>query len=167
MWWNKRYINRRDWILENLGVLDLTAEQAILILMIDFMNQHDLPILPHELAQRTGMDDERVDELIQNLVRQNLLNLTITKEGADFNIDNVFQEDIRYEYVDQDIFEVFESQLARPLSQRELERLNAWLGMYSQDEVVNALRSAIGVQKVNMNYINSILVNNRKEKEKM
>ena len=165
MWWTKRYINRRDWMLENLGVLKLTSDQAVILLMIDFMNEHQLSIIPSELAQRTGLDDVRVDEIIHNLVRSNILMLTPSKGGIDFNIDNLFQESLRYEYVDQNIFEVFESQLARPLSQPELVRLNGWLKIYAHDEVMTALRSAIGAKKVTMPYINSILINNRKEKD--
>lgn len=73
-------------------------------------------------------------------------------------------EGLRYEYVDENIFQVFESELARPLSQQELERLNSWLGMYSQDEIIAALRTAIVYKKVSFPYMNTILANNRKEK---
>lgn len=164
MFWEKRYFNSHDWIMENLGVLGFSSEQALVVLMIDFLNRHRLPIVPVELAKRTGLSDSKIDDIIQSLVRMGILKITPSVDGFLFNIDAIYQDNIRYEYVDQDIFGVFESSLARPLSQREVERLNSWLSIYSQDEVIAALRIAIGVNKMSFAYINTILVNNRKEK---
>lgn len=167
MWWTKSYINRRDWILENLGVLNLTSHQTVILLLIDYMNVNHLDITPVELSKRTGFESEKVDEVLHDLARQNILEITPSSTSFVFSIDNLFQEGLRYEYVNETIFEVFENELARPLSQKELERLNSWLGMYSQDEIVSALRTAIVYKKVSFPYMNSILVNNRKEKGKL
>lgn len=164
MWWTKPYINRRDWILENLGVLNLSAHQVVILLLIDYMNTNNLPIDPKILADRSGFDEKKVDEVMQKLAAQNILMIKPSANQFHFSIDNLFEEGLRYEYVDENIFEVFESELARPLSQQELERLNSWLGMYSQDEIISALRTAIVYKKVSFPYMNSILVNNRKEK---
>ncbi len=164
MWWKKPYINRRDWILENLGVLNLTAHDTVILLLIDYMNVNNLPIDPAQLASRSGFDLEKVDEAIQRLAAQNILTIVPSSNQFHFSIDNLFMEGLRYEYVDENIFQVFESELARPLSQQELERLNSWLGMYSQDEIIAALRTAIVYKKVSFPYMNTILANNRKEK---
>lgn len=164
MWWNKPYINRRDWILENLGVLDLSAHQVVVLMLIDYMNTNNLDINPLELIKRTGFEAGAIDEVIQQLVAQNILSIKPSANNFIFNIDNLFQDGIRYEYMDQNIFTVFETELARPLSQVELERLNSWLGMYSQEEIISALRTAIVYNKVSFPYMNSILVNNRKER---
>lgn len=157
-------MNRRDWILENLGVLNLSAHQIVVLLMIDYMNGHQLAINPNELSKRTGFDARTVDEVIQQLSMKNILEIIPGQKGFEFKIDNLFLEGVRYEYVNEDIFSVFESELGRPLSQLELEKLNSWLGMYSQDEIVSALRTAIVYGKVTFPYMNSIIINNRKEK---
>mgnify|MGYP001207947410 CR=1 FL=1 len=164
MWWTKPYVNRRDWILENLGVLNVSGDQALLLLMIDYLNTQKEIIDPQILSNRTGLKPERVDELIHQLVRQNILEIKPLKDRIEFNIDRLFQEGLLYEYVDETIFEIFEGELARPLSQSELERLNSWLNQYTQEEIISALRTAIVYQKVTFPYINSILANNRKEK---
>ncbi len=164
MWWNKPYVNRRDWILENLGMLNLTSHQVVVLLLIDYMNTHNLPITPMELIKRTGFNPKTIDDVIQQLTIHSVLEVTPTANGFIFSIDKLFKDGISYEYVNEDIFTVFENELARPLSQVELEKLNSWLGMYSQDEIVSALRTAIVYGKVAFPYINSILMNNRKEK---
>ncbi len=164
MWWKKPYVNRRDWILENLGVLNLSSMEVIILLLIDYLNCLHENIDPVVLSKRSGIEVEEVDELIHQLVRKNLLEVKPLKDKIEFNIDNLFQEGLRYEFVDENIFEVFESELSRPLSQPELQRLNGWLSQYTQNEIIAALRTAIVYQKVTFPYINSILVNNRKEK---
>ncbi len=97
-------------------------------------------------------------------MRQHILEIKPLKDRIEFILDRLFEEGVRYEYVDENIFEVFESELSRPLSQNELERLNSWLNQYTQDEIIAALRTAIVYQKVSFPYINTILINNRKEK---
>ena len=164
MWYKKPYVNRRDWVLENLSLLHSSPDQALLILMIDYLNGLNVSIDPSVLAKRTGLQQDRVDTLIQQLVRQNILEIKPLKDRIEFILDRLFEEGVRYEYVDENIFEVFESELSRPLSQNELERLNSWLNQYTQDEIIAALRTAIVYQKVSFPYINTILINNRKEK---
>ena len=52
MWWKKPYFNRRDWILENLGVLELSAHEIVVLLLIDYMNTHYQAVLPMEFRSR-------------------------------------------------------------------------------------------------------------------
>lgn len=164
MWWKKSYINRRDWILENLGVLNLTAHQTVILLLIDYMNINRINITPEELAKRSGFEPFKVDEVLHSLSVTKVLKITPNVDSFAFSIDNLFEEGLKYEYIDENIFEVFEQELARPLSQVELERLNTWLGIYTQDEIISALRTAIVYKKVSLAYINTVLANNRKEK---
>lgn len=163
MWWNKPYINRRDWILENLSHLGLTPDQLVVVLMIDYLNSNNTVIDLETLSKRCNMDVGNVDEIIHNLKRKNLINIVPSKDKIDFTLDPLFNEGVHYEYVDQSIFEVFESEFGRLLSQPELEQLNTWLAHYTQDEILSALRNAIVYQKVSMKYINAILVNKRNE----
>ena len=37
-WYEQRFVNRRDWILDHLGLLGVSPEEAVLALMIDFMS---------------------------------------------------------------------------------------------------------------------------------
>lgn len=164
MWWKKPYINRRDWILENLGVLNLSSEEVVILLLIDYLNTQNIQIDPLVLSQRSNFDLQKVDHVLHKLASRNILTIVPGNNEFIFSIDHLFETGIQYEYVDQSIFEVFESELARPLSQKELERLNSWLGMYSQEEIISGLRTAIVYKKVSFPYINTILVNNRKEK---
>ena len=57
-WYETNYVNHRDWILDNLNLLSLDAKEAIVILMIDFMNEHHLKTTIEDLAKRTNLKKE-------------------------------------------------------------------------------------------------------------
>lgn len=166
MWWNKNYISRRDWILENLGVLNLNAHETVLLLMIDFLKGINVDITLEELAMRCGFDVSVVDETIQSLVGRSYLSVRMESGSVVFVIDGLFQDGVMYEFVDKGIFEVFETEFGRLLSQQELQTLNTWLSKYTQEEIIEALGNAIIYKKVSMQYINAILHNMEKEKLK-
>ncbi len=163
MWWNKPYVNRRDWVLENLGGLKLSPSQTIVVLMIDYYNSLNRPIDLPSFAKACNMELTDVDETIESLVQAQVLSIKAVHNRISFNLDALFSNGLLYEYVDEDIFEVFESEFGRLLSQNELVMLNEWLTIYTQDEILDALRQALIYQKASFNYINAILVNKRQE----
>lgn len=163
MWWNKPYVNRRDWVLENLGGLKLSPKQTVVILMLDYQNSLNRPVEMPAFAKSCNMELKEVDAILDSLVQGGLLSIKGTRDKISFNLDSLFSGGLMYEYVDEDIFEVFESEFGRLLSQNELMILNEWLGIYTQDEILEALRQALIYQKASMNYINAILANKRQE----
>lgn len=163
MWWNKPYVNRRDWLLENLGGLKLSPKQVVVVLMLDYYNSLNRAVDMPAFAKSCNMELKEVDTTLESLVQGGLLNIKANRDKVSFNLDPLFSGGLMYEYVDEDIFEVFESEFGRLLSQNELMILNEWLSIYTQDEILEALRQALIYQKASMNYINAILANKRQE----
>ncbi len=164
VWWKKSYINRRDWILENQGSLKLSPQSLMITLMIDFMNENNESISLETLAKRSGLEIEEVDTTIQNLINSMILQVSVMNQSIEFNLDNLFKNGVIYEHVDEDIFGVFETEFGRLLTQAELQTLNTWLRRYTEEEILDALRSAMMYKKMSMQYINAILVNKSEEK---
>ena len=164
MWWKKNYINRRDWILENVGLLSINPNEFLVLCIIDYLNTHRLDITLEELSQRTGLPIQDIDVCFESLSSKKYLEMKIEDSKVIFSIDGLFQEKLEYEYVDRSVFEIFESEFGRLLSQGELETLNVWLRKYSQEDVIDALRMAVIYKKVTMQYINGVLVNKQKER---
>ena len=163
MWWHKPYISRRDWILENLGILKTDAVETVLLLMIDFMNTQNIDISLDELSTRCALSIDVVDEAIQSLIKKSFLAVKVDSGSVCFVIDGLFQDGTLYEFVDRGIFETFEVEFGRLLSQAELETLNLWLSKYTQEDILDALANAIIYKKVSMQYINAILHNKEME----
>lgn len=165
VWWRKPYINRRDWLLENQSVTRLNMDQFAVVMMIDYLNTNHEFISLDVLATRLALDLKRVDQAIQALIANKYLDVKVTYDRVVFEIDGLFDRGVMYEHVEEDVFKVFEMEFGRLLSQSELQTLNAWLKIYPEIMIIEALRSAIMYKKVNMKYINSILVNMKKESQ--
>ncbi|QIK58270.1 DnaD domain protein [Erysipelothrix sp. HDW6A] len=136
----------------------------MITLMIDFMNENNESISLETLAKRSGLEIEEVDTTIQNLINSMILQVSVMNQSIEFNLDNLFKNGVIYEHVDEDIFGVFETEFGRLLTQAELQTLNTWLRRYTEEEILDALRSAMMYKKMSMQYINAILVNKTEEK---
>lgn len=165
VWWKKPYINRRDWLLENQGSLKLTSNQLLIVMMIDFLNTHHELITLEVLSARTALDISLVDQAIQSMVSSGYLKISVVDDSVVFSIDGLFENGLLYEHVDENVFSVFETEFGRLLSQSELQTLNTWLKMYDESMIYDALRSAVIYKKLNMKYINTILINMKKENQ--
>lgn len=163
MWWNKNYINRRDWILENVSMLDISATEFLLLQMIDYYNSNNMELSIDNLVDQTGLDIAIVNNDIGSLNKKGYLSLKAISGQVLFNIDGVFQDGDKQEYVNKDIFNIFENEFGRLLSQEDLTTLSRWTQMYSEEMILDALKEAIIAQKLAMKYINGILVNKSKE----
>ena len=89
-WWNERFINRRDWILDHLKDLSLTIEETMVVLMIDFMNEHQIPITHGILADKLKKDSDEIDDILSHLSAKGYLALQFQNGKILFNIDGVF-----------------------------------------------------------------------------
>lgn len=74
-WWNERFINRRDWILDHLKDLSLTIEETMVVLVIDFMNEHQIPITHGILADKLKKDTDDIDDILSHLTAKGYLAL--------------------------------------------------------------------------------------------
>lgn len=163
MWWNRNYVNRRDWMLENLASLDVNPSEFILLQMIDYYNSHQMELSMERLVDQTGLNVSDVNLSIASLNQKGYLTIKAVGHHIAFNIDGVFQNHQQEEYVNKDLFEIFESEFGRLLSQQDLMTLSQWSQMYEEEMILDALREAIIAQKVAMQYINGILVNKARE----
>lgn len=157
-WWNERFINRRDYLLDHFEQLSLSCEECMMILLIDFMNQHHIAISHGILATKMKMDEAQIDELLSRLTQKGYLQITYQDKKVVFLIDGIFDTPKENSMnFDQSLFDIFESEFARPLSQLELQRLSDWSHTYEQKLIMYALREALIYGKHSFDYIDRIL----------
>lgn len=158
-WWNEKFINRRDYLLDHFEDLSLSCEECMAILLIDFMNQHNIPIAHGILASKMKLKESQIDDLLSRLSQKGYLDIVYENKKIAFVIDGVFEDKTTNKTVtfDQSLFEVFESEFARPLTQPELQRLGDWLNEYEQKLILYALREALMYNKRSFDYIERIL----------
>lgn len=155
-WYQENYFNRRNWLLENIGNRDLTAQEALVVLLIDYHNEFSKGITLQQLSHDSHLDLQQLDVVLNSLCNKGYLSI-ITKNKVSFIIDNIFEDKKVEKQVSENIFELFEEQFARPLSQREATILSEWVNLYPSDKIIMALREAVIKQRVTFNYIDKIL----------
>lgn len=160
---NAPYFNRRNWLMEQMEHLDLTSNELLVVLCIDYMNEFNQFIDIATLAKKLKMDGNVVDLLLNDLINKGYLRMEMGNRCMLFNIDRVFmqKEDTKpcssNEF--KNLFQLYENEFKRPLSQRESETLSEWIEIYDLKLIEYALREAIIYSSVNFAYINKILMN--------
>ncbi len=155
-WYQENYFSRRNWLLENINTLQLTPQETVILLLIDYDNEFKETITLEKLAEQSNMDEKEVDKTLSELVEHQYLQIKATKNKIKYDIDGIFnkKEELK---VPSDIFEMFENEFKRPLSQKETMTLARWLQQYSQKSIVLALREAVKYNKLNFAYIEKIV----------
>lgn len=157
-WWNERWFERRSWILDHLEDLTLNAQETLVVLLIDFMNEHNIVISHAVLAQKLKVETTIIDDILTQLTTKGYLQIEYQSGSIHFDIDGVFEDGAgKAQPFDISLFELFESEFARTLSQLEVQRLADWLKDYDQKLIGYALREALTYEHKNFDYIERIL----------
>ena len=78
--WNAPYFDRRTWLLSELASLNVTAEEALTLLLIDYFNGLGQLITHDMIAAKLHCDSEQFDELFAALSAKGYLKIDL-KEG--------------------------------------------------------------------------------------
>lgn len=158
-WYEQKYVNHRDWILDHLEFLGLSSDETIIVLLIDFMNQNHEEITMEALRRKTGQSMDELDRVISVLCAKKYLEIKASSRQVRFLLDGLFETDTARDekIMDASLFDAFESELARPLSSKEMERISEWNRTTDKKLILYALREASAYQKLSLNYIERIL----------
>ncbi|MEG0076438.1 DnaD domain-containing protein [Anaerorhabdus sp.] len=158
-WYKQTYVNHRDWILENLDVLGLSHQEAIVVLLIDFFNCNQIKITMDILSKKSAMPQDELDKTLSVLVAKKYLEIRATNKQVSFILDGLFDTEVAktQNALNSSLFDLFETEFARPLSNAEMMKLSDWVKTMDSKLIIYALRESSMYQKVSMNYIQKIL----------
>lgn len=158
-WWKESFIDRKAWILQNYPFFKLSLGEGMVLLMIEHFNSACKQINLATMAAQLNLSEEEVDQILSILCAKKYLQIKANGKQVSFHLDGLYQTKIAHEtkVMDDSIFDLFESEFARPLSEKEMTMLSDWIRQYDQKMVVYALREAMILQKKNFNYIDRIL----------
>ncbi len=161
--YKEKYFDHRTWILENMAAVGLTMQETIIVLLIDLGNQYNEAISVEYLAKKSGSTNQEVDAIINSLFNKGLLTIKASGKKIIFDISNLFI--MRPSAIQSDdIFELFETEFKKPLSQNQMVRISEWLRIYDKDSIIDALREASINEKLSLSYIEKILAAHEKDK---
>lgn len=158
-WYEQKFVNHRDWILDHLQQLGLKPNELTVVLVIDFMNEHHDRITIDQLAKQTNLTIDEVNSVVSVLCAKKYLEIKASSKSIKFLLNGLFEADMAQEQsaVDAPLFDLFETEFARPLSEREMAKISDWNRTTDRKLIIYALREASAYQKLKISYIDSIL----------
>jgi DNA replication protein len=164
-WYEQRYVSHRDWILDNLDLLGLNANEVEIVLLIDFMNEKGLTVSIPALAQKTGMKEDEINRVVSVLCSRRYLEIRAGKEGIRWVLDGLFETDTAHQTLvtDRSLFDLFEDEFGRPLTPNEMEKISEWNQDVDKKLIIFALREASAYGKLSFAYIDRILAEWKKK----
>ncbi len=164
-WYDQKYVNHRDWILDNLELLNLSHRDVVTILVIDFCNTNNMTITSDLLCEKTKLSKDDLDVVLGNLCAKKYLDIQALGDKVNFSLNGLFDIDVARDtrVTESPLFDLFETEFGRPLSQNEMQKINEWNRKYDKQFIIYALRIASAYQKMNFAYIDRILDNWQKK----
>jgi DNA replication protein len=162
-WYEEAHIDQRIWVLDHLGTLNLSAEEALTVLELVHFNDLKRHISLDSLSKASGLSLEKIDKAMAGLSRKGYLIIKINKQEVAYIIDGLF-EDKTILTNDTDLIDLFQKEFKRTLSSTEMDKINDWLTRLDRAFIVHALREALMHNKVNFTYIDRILAQWQKDK---
>ena len=161
-WYEQNYVNHRDWILDNVEELGLDSQELVLVLLIDFYNEHHMEISLETLSKKCHLEMDELDRIISVLCARKYLDIKASSKRIRFVLDGLFEANTARDrsVMDVSLFELFEQEFGRTLSQKEMQKISDWNREYERRQIIDALREASTYQKMSLSYIEAILKGN-------
>lgn len=163
-WYEQNFVSHRDWVLDHLDLLGMDAKETVVVLLIDFFNEHHYDISLDILAKKSCFSMEELNEVLSVLAAKKYLSITASSEGVVFSLAGLFETDTaRTEAIlDSSLYSVFEEEFGRTLSSVEMEKISEWNRNNDKKMILLALREASAYQKKSFGYIDHILADWKK-----
>ena len=116
-------------------------------------------MITHEIiADKLKIEVDEVEEIFLSLSNNGYLSIDMSDGNLIFNIEGVYQEKPKGIPLKASLLETFEYEFKRPLSSYEMQRILDMASTYDERRVICALNEAVVYEKVDLNYIERILI---------
>lgn len=163
-------------LLEYYRKLRLNENELATILMIDhLLGQKNTLVTPDLLSLKMSLTSKELDKIFVDLIERGYLlfdtgkNIKVSLKPLKKKLYEVFEETLTKEHetkvseekmkVLQNIYQVFEKELNRPLSPLEISLIGEWVDNgYSDERIIEALRTALSKGKKTLKSVDKILL---------
>lgn len=158
-WYEQHYVDNIGWVIDNLENLNLPSDEAIVVLIICFLNKNNIDINYDILGKKTGFDEKHLDQVISILCAKNYLDILTSNQKTYFSLNGLFDTQVaKTEAVlSTPIFDLFESEFGRSLSEKEMSSLVDLLDKYDDKLIIYALKEASLYKSLSFPYISKVL----------
>lgn len=156
---NTSYFNAQAWLLEHIHTLQLSPEEALVVLLIQHFQSFQTPIDLNKLATHANLSVKVIDKVLSQLVKRGYIKINMLQTSLTFDLSNLYTETPTESKGDfSHVLLIYEQEFKRPLSTHEVDKIKDWLSKVEPDFLIHALREAIIYRKLNFGYIDKILL---------
>lgn len=163
-------------LLEYYRKLKLNENELATILMIDhLLGQKNTLVTPDLLSLKMSLSSKELDKIFVSLIERDYLifdtgkKIKVSLKPLKKKLYEVFKETLAKEHetkiseekskVLQNIYQVFESELSRPLSPLEFSLIGEWVDRgFSDERIIEALRLSLSRGKKTLKSVDKILL---------
>jgi DNA replication protein len=179
---NKDIVDFTELVIENYRKLDIDETDAIILIKLQKLIDKDIAFIsPNKLSESLSISGnttaKRLDKMIdRGFVSVSLIKGENGKERESYNLDRVYELILMNDFnerkgiekevtIEQEIVELFESEFKKPLSVLDIQVITKWLNEdnYTKDQIKDALFVAVKARKLNIKYVDGILLNTEEE----
>lgn len=163
-------------LLEYYRKLHLNENELAVILMIDhLLGQKNTLITPDLLSLKMSLSAKELDKIFVDLIEKGYLifdtgkNIKVSLKPLKKKLYETFERSLAKEHetkiseektrILQNIYQVFEKELSRPLSPLEFSLIGEWVDHgFSDETIIEALRTALSKGKKTLKSVDKILL---------
>ena len=135
-WWKERHVNKRDYILDHLNEFNMSADETLMVLLIDFMNQNHISVTHELLSTKMQKSMDEIDELFTKLNSKGYVSIDVKDGRVMFQIDGLFEENKNTgNLFNESLFEYFENEFSV-----YLEEMKQLFSVYTDEELAQLFR---------------------------
>lgn len=157
--WNQPWFSQLSWVMGNLERFDLDPNQKLVVAVLAFLNDTHLPFTPDIICEKTGLDEEVVDDVYDFLITAGYGRTDSRNKQLFFNLEGLLDLPAANlnDPVSQSLLREFSTEFGRPLSGSEMERILNLSNEFDEDMILHALDEASAYNKRSLNYVESLL----------
>ena len=169
-------IDFRYLLIENYKKLKISENELATIFVIDHLIGQGNPFVTADLLSlKMSLSSKDLDKIFVSLIERGFLlfdtgkNIKVSLKPLKKKLYEVFEESLAKEHetkiseekskVLQNIYQVFEKELSRPLSPLEISLIGEWVDRgYKDERIIEALRTALSKGKKTLKSVDKILL---------
>lgn len=157
--WNAGWMDRNRWIFDHLDRLNLQCDEALVVLVLNYLNDTGQPITQEIVMAKTGLESEQVENCFDSLSAKGYLSLVFENRAVSFRLDGLLDagRSLNGKPVEQTLIREFGNEFGRPLSGSEMERILRLGNEYEEETILHALDEAAAYNKRSVSYIEALL----------
>ena len=180
----KRYINNNtidftELILNNYYKLGIDETDAVIMVKLQYLLSNNITFIsPKQLSEMLSISTQTTSRRLNSLIEKGYIKMEIInskngKQTESFNLDYLIEKILKNGFENKEnktkttnktleskLVSLFEEEFKKPLSVLDIQTITKWLNedKYTYEEIEDALFEALRIRKLNIKYVDGILL---------